>query len=311
MTIDLHAKFQGALIGAALGDAIGEQAFNALEREALLMRIEETELLRYTDDTVMTLALAELLIQTGEVDPQLLGSTLHAHYREEPWRGYGPGPREIFTLVEEEGIGYREAAQRLHGGEGSFGNGAAMRVAPVGLYFHALPPEALCAKARESAAVTHTHPVGMDGAALQALAVATTVPINVHRPFSPQAFLARLLEQATTSTMKQRLQRLAELLDAHASPEEAASALGLGIAVQESLPFALYSFLSHPHTFMECLLCAVTHGGDRDTMGAMAGALSGAYLGIEAVPDDWRRRLENNQHIETVARELAARAAAP
>ncbi len=310
MTIDLHAKFQGALIGGALGDAIGELAFSAQERDPLLARIEDAELLRYTDDTVMSLALAELLVQTGDVDAQLLGSALHEHYREEPWRGYGPGPREIFATVEREGIGYKDAAQRLHGGQGSFGNGAAMRVAPVGLYFHALPPEALCAKARESAAVTHAHPVGMDGAALQALAVATTVVINVQRPFSPQAFLERLIEQATTTAMRERLETLAGLLETHAPPEEAARQLGLGIAVQESLPFALYSFLTHPHTFMECLLCAVIHGGDRDTMGAMAGALSGAYLGIEAIPADWRRHLENNQHLETVARELAARTAA-
>ncbi len=310
MTIDLHAKFQGAIIGAALGDAIGEVAFSAQDRDPLLTQIQRAEILRYTDDTVMTLALAEVLIESGDVDPQSLGCAFHKHYRKEPRRGYGRGPREIFELVEQEGIGYKDAALRIYDGQGSFGNGAAMRVAPVGLYYHALDEAALCEKARQSAAVTHAHPVGMDGAAIQALAVATTVPLNVQRPFSPQAFLDRLLAHAQTTVMRDKLRRLATLLEEHSPPAEAARALGLSIAVQESLPFALYCFLSHPHTFMECILCAVTHGGDRDTMGAMAGALSGAYLGIEAIPPDWQRRLEDSQHMETVARELAARAAA-
>jgi len=309
MTIDLHAKFQGAIIGCALGDAIGELAFSAQTRDPLLGQIESADMLRYTDDTVMTLAVAEVLIQTGDVDPQLLGSAFHENYQEEPWRGYGRGPREIFAQVEQEGIGYKDAAQRIYDGKGSFGNGAAMRVAPVGLYFHALEAAALCDKARQSAAVTHAHPVGMDGAALQALAVATTVPLNVQRPFSPQAFLDMLLEHARSAEMHDKLALLGRLLAEHSPPQAAAQALGLSIAVQESLPFALYCFLTHPHTFMECILCAVTHGGDRDTMGAMAGALCGAYLGIEAIPAAWRRRLENNQHIETVARELAARTA--
>ena len=58
-------------------------------------------------------------------------------------------------------------------------------------------------------------------------------------------------------------------------PETAARRLGRSVAVHESMPFALYSFLRHPQSFEESLFCAIINGGDRDTLGAMAGAISG------------------------------------
>jgi len=71
------------------------------------------------------------------------------------------------------------------------------------------------------------------------------------------------------------------------------------------LPFVIYSFLRFPSSFEDCLYCAIMHGGDRDTLGAMAGAISGAYLGFEAIPLLWRNRLENLEKIERLALELA------
>jgi poly(ADP-ribose) glycohydrolase ARH3 len=76
------------------------------------------------------------------------------------------------------------------------------------------------------------------------------------------------------------------------------------VAVDESMPFALYSFLCFPESFEACLFCAILNGGDRDTLGAMAGALSGAYLGVEAIPNIWRRKLENRERIERLASSL-------
>jgi len=97
------------------------------------------------------------------------------------------------------------------------------------------------------------------------------------------------------------LHLLKELLSTNAPPQEAAPLLGRTVAVHESLPFALYAFLKHPDAFEECLLCAVLHGGDRDTLGAMACAVSGAYLGVEALPRAWLDRLENRQYMEGLA----------
>jgi poly(ADP-ribose) glycohydrolase ARH3 len=75
--------------------------------------------------------------------------------------------------------------------------------------------------------------------------------------------------------------------------------------MHESMPFAVYAFLRHPQSFEECLFCAILNGGDRDTLGAMACAASGAYLGIEAIPPTWREKIENRKHIEELASQLA------
>ena len=100
---DLEAKFLGAMIGGALGDAIGELAFSLTDVPALDAGIAEADVLVYTDDTAMALGLAESLIVCGAVDPQALGRAFHENFRREPWRGYGPGPPSLFASVEREG----------------------------------------------------------------------------------------------------------------------------------------------------------------------------------------------------------------
>ncbi|MBC8493124.1 MAG: ADP-ribosylglycohydrolase family protein [Chloroflexi bacterium] len=59
--------------------------------------------------------------------------------------------------------------------------------------------------------------------------------------------------------------------------------------------------LCHPQSFEACLFCAILNGGDQDTLGAMACAVSGAYLGVEAIPRAWQEKLENRQHLEDLA----------
>jgi poly(ADP-ribose) glycohydrolase ARH3 len=89
------------------------------------------------------------------------------------------------------------------------------------------------------------------------------------------------------------------------SPDVAADGIGRTVAVHESMPFAVYSFVRHSQSFEESLLCAILNGGDRDTLGAMACAISGAYLGIEAIPQSLREKLENRSDIEDLALTLA------
>jgi poly(ADP-ribose) glycohydrolase ARH3 len=82
------------------------------------------------------------------------------------------------------------------------------------------------------------------------------------------------------------------------------------VAAHESVPFALYAFLRNPHSFEDCLFCAALNSGDRDTVGAMACAISGAYLGVDVIPQAWRARLENREQIEALALDLWERATA-
>jgi poly(ADP-ribose) glycohydrolase ARH3 len=130
----LWGKFLGCMLAGALGDAIGELAFSYPEAGRLRAAIAAAPVLRYTDDTAMAMGLAESLADRGDLDPHHLGRTFHRHFNREPWRGYASGPPTIFQLVEKSGLTYQEAARSLFGGQGSQGNGAAMRVAPLGLF---------------------------------------------------------------------------------------------------------------------------------------------------------------------------------
>lgn len=299
---NLGPKFLGSMLGCAIGDAIGELAFQFPTRDSLRAKVREIPELVYTDDTAMAIALAESLIEVGDVSPIHLGDTFSRHFAREPWRGYGPGPPRVFSLVRDEEIPYEEAALRLYGGQGSLGNGGAMRVAPLGLFFHSDPD--IYRKVELATAVTHGHPLGIDGAAVQAAAVAKAISIDPNNGLSPEAFLSELAGVAREREMRRKLKLVSRCLDKGTEPRQAAQVLGMSIRVDESLPFALYAFLRYPESLEECLMCAALNGGDRDTMGAMAGSISGAYLGAGAIPSEWRRKLENRKELESLAGKL-------
>jgi poly(ADP-ribose) glycohydrolase ARH3 len=301
--VRLKDKFLGGMVGTGLGDAIGEMAFHFRNRAELRARIVQVDQLLYTDDTAMAIGLAESLVQVGGLDEQHLGDTFRDHYYREPWRGYASGPPSIFGLVQRDGISYTEAAQSLFGRQGSFGNGAAMRIAPLGLFFYDAPD--LYDKAWLSARVTHAHPIGVDGAAVLARAIAWAVGLDPQEPFPLQVFCEGLADFARTPVIRDKMQLLYALVTQGTSPLAAARRLGQSVAVHESLPFALYAFLCHTKSFEDCLFCASLHGGDCDTLGAMACAVSGAYLGIEAISADWRAKLENGPQVEALAIRLA------
>jgi poly(ADP-ribose) glycohydrolase ARH3 len=292
------------MIGSALGDAIGELAFRHPAKAALQEAVEQQEQLVYTDDTAMAIGLAESLVASGGLDPQHLGDTFHANYRREPWRGYASGPPTVFSMVERQGIPYPKAARTLYGGEGSFGNGAAMRIVALGLFFHAA--DDLYEQARRSATVTHAHPIGVDGAAVQARAVAQATSLDPQDPLPTDAFVQTLIDTTKTPAMEEKMRTVQQLVAADAPPAQAARRLGRGVAVHRSLPFAIYAFLRHPDAFEACLFCAALNGGDRDTLGAMACAISGAYLGVAAIPRSWRAKLENREYIAELATRLVA-----
>jgi poly(ADP-ribose) glycohydrolase ARH3 len=299
----LESKFVGALVGSALGDAIGELAFSHPQKELLVSTVKHVRELRYTDDTAMAIALAESLIRDVGVDQEKLGLRFSETFYREPWRGYASGPPTIFSMVNRTGISFVEASRTLFRGMGSLGNGAAMRIAPLGLFSYDSPD--LYDQACASAEVTHAHPVGMDGGAVQAYAVAQAVSQDPKKAFPAETFLENLLRSSRTGEIKEKLVLVQRLIEEKASPSLASGMLGRTVAVHESMPFALYSFLSYPGAFEECLYCAVLHGGDRDTLGAMACAISGAYLGVEAIPEAWREKLENGEYIASLALKLA------
>jgi poly(ADP-ribose) glycohydrolase ARH3 len=303
MARDIESKFLGAMVGSAIGDAIGELAFMISERDRLLAYLETASELRYTDDTAMAIGLAESIAREQGINQQALGKVFSRNFLREPWRGYASGPPTVFSVVETQGITYPEAARRLFGGSGSLGNGAAMRVAPAGLFFYQASD--LYEQACASAEVTHAHPVGMDGAAVQACAVSRAVSLDPDQAFPAEAIIQELADFARTPEIKAKITTVQEIIKEDRPPHVAANRIGRTVAVHESMPFAVYAFLRHPKSFQECLFCAILNGGDRDTLGAMACAISGAYLGIDAIPRPWRKKLENRDYIEELALALS------
>ena len=292
-------KFLGAMIGSALGDAIGELAFLNPEKGLLEDILSEIPELCYTVDTAMAIGLAEAISQSAGIDERFLGDTFAANYFREPWRGYAAGPPAIFSAVKKEGTTYSDAAARMFKGMGSFGNGAAMRITPAALFFY--DSEELYEQVSAASRVTHVHPVGVDGAAVLALAISSALRFESTEEFPFHDFMGSLIDFARTAEIRKKLEQVHDLFVSSAGPERAKGLLGSSVAVQESMPFALYSFLSHRDSYEDCLFCAVLNGGDRDTIGAMACAVSGAYLGIEAIPWKWKEKLENRSYIEHLA----------
>lgn len=170
------ARAHAALLGLAVGDALGgffEFSHGALGRRVLERRVPAGPW-RWTDDTQMALSLFAVLRVCGAVDQGRLAASLAARY--ERGRGYGMAMRALVRRLRA-GEPWRAAAAGLFQSQGSFGNGCASRVAPVGAYF-ADDPELACLEAARSAEVTHAHPEALAGArAVAAAAASACLPL--------------------------------------------------------------------------------------------------------------------------------------
>ncbi|MGD9890181.1 MAG: ADP-ribosylglycohydrolase family protein [Dehalococcoidia bacterium] len=297
---DLRAKFRGALVGVAVGDALGApfEGTTRVQPEDLVGLEHISDGLHYTDDTHMTLGVATSLVECGTFDPAHMAATFARNFADEPWRGYGGGPPQVFRLLER-GIPWDRASRLLFGEQGSFGNGGAMRVAPVALFaFQDLDKTADFA--RRSALITHAHELGMEGAALQACAIAYLLQRPANSALDAGLLIASLRRHVQPGIYHEKLERIQSLLP-DAPIEVVVGELGNGIAAFESVPTALYAFFRYPTSFSEAIRYAISLGGDTDTIAAMTGALAGAYLGEEAIPAAWRDAAEGSAQLRNLA----------
>jgi poly(ADP-ribose) glycohydrolase ARH3 len=298
----LRLKFLGCLVGAAIGDGLGawREGRGMAEKEDIESLAETLEELIYTDDTHMTIGVAESLVESKSFDGEHMAETFIRNYESEPWRGYGPGPPRIFRMIKN-GEPWDSAADKLYQG-GSFGNGSAMRVAPVGLLY-SNNPEKLRAIAYTSSSITHSHELGKEGAAIQAYAVALALDTAPEEEMDKEDFLLKLHDFAQNPLYKEKVAQIKELLGEQ-DRRKVVAVLGNGIEAPRSVPAAIYSFLRQPKSYQDPVIYAISLGGDTDTIASMAGAISGAYLGVEAIPQEWRAKLESREHIEALAEKL-------
>ncbi len=219
--VSLDDAFRGCLLGLALGDALGGcfegQSADYITRRypspQALMNEPPLETLHYTDDTQMAIGVAEALIEDGTIREATLCRKFAANYV--PSRGYGFGTRRVLEAMSA-GEDYRTVAETYYPG-GSFGNGAAMRVAPVGLLFHR-DFQQVREQARLSALPTHLHPLAIEGAQLLACGIAFALRAEA---FAPRSFFDELLAQCELEEYRRKLE-----LRRQTTPTRRASRLG-------------------------------------------------------------------------------------
>ena len=309
------ARALDALEGTSVGDAFGEGFFMSLELATrmlpsglledipfefegtralqLLIDTRRTQFIEtpwlWTDDTAMTLEIVANLREFGEIDPDALARGLARRYAAEPNRGYGGA---MFQLLPAIGAGdWRIEAPQLFEGTGSFGNGAAMRAAPIGAYF-ADAPERVAHEARKSARVTHAHPEGVAGAI--AVAMAACFMARARESGDEELdLIGEVTPYLPDSEVRLRIEQARQMDDA--TSEQVAEVLGSGQAVtaMDTVPFCLWCAHHEGAYFEEALWHTVAGLGDRDTTCAIVGGIVGARVGIEGIPADWRERRES------------------
>jgi ADP-ribosylglycohydrolase len=183
---------------------------------------------------------------------------------------------------------WREAAQALFNGTGSYGNGGAMRVAPVGAYF-ADDLSAVVENAELSARVTHAHPEGVAGAVAVAIAAALAAQARETGDFpEPTAYLNSILEYLPKSAVRDRTEIVRDMGE-DVIGETVAEMVGSGenIAAEDTVPFCLWCAAQHLKHYDEAIWLTLTGLGDRDTTCAIVGGIVGAATGVAGIPEEW------------------------
>jgi ADP-ribosylglycohydrolase len=274
-----------SLAGLSVGDALGAQYFMVGRSvDDLLRGVVPAPVWEWTDDTEMACSVFWILQEKGDVDQDLLAQVFAE--RCEPNRGYGVGAFLILHRIRQ-GVSWQVAAGEAFDGQGSCGNGAAMRVAPLGAYFPDDPQRA-AAQAALSARVTHAHREGVAGAIAVAVAasVAAAGRLAGQRPKSGH-FLDAVLAHTPDSTVRKDVARARRML--HLPADEVAYELGNGrlVTAQDTVPFTAWVAAKHLDDYPEAIRTCIRVGGDIDTTAAIAGGIVAAYTGADGVPPDW------------------------
>lgn len=306
-------QFSGCLIGQCLGDATGfvvEGFFPAackryIEDYLKTDRVGEFGKFpftfgQYSDDSQLARELMQSYVACGRFDPGDYAERIKRIFAEKRIVGFGYSTKEAVKRLflgipwEESGIPAPSA-----------GNGSAMRAAPVGLFFFD-NPHMLVQAAHDQGRITHRDPRCSAGAAAVSGAVALALR---ETKIEADSFISTLSEWTgeIDSGFSQELLKLSQWIAL--SPEEAVIHIakagfdpdyvddeewtGISGFVVSSVLWSLYAFLRSPNDYWETICTAIETGGDVDTTAAMAGAISGAYLGIDAIPSHLRHLLND------------------
>lgn len=309
----LKSKFRGTMLGVLVGDCLGApyeglQKLSDQKKACLhkdLNKLWDTKfrepVMQYTDDSAMTRALAESLIEKQDLDIVDVAKRFTKSYHDELSRKncYGAGTvtilKEWKKHVDEANV--KIPAKNLFDGQGSLGNGGAMRIAPVVLFSYN-NYDKLIHNAREVTEITHTHKLGINGAILQAIAIQQSLSLDPNEELDVSKFVDDLINkmdkiEGDSSEYKDRLNIVKSLLSEEGddpNEKKVVEQLGANVTALESVPTAIFCFLRAQspikkmpifNRLRRAIQYAITLGGDTDTIASMAGAIAGAFYGYE------------------------------
>jgi ADP-ribosylglycohydrolase len=276
-----------SLRGLAVGDALGSQFFVPAHHPLLKRRELPAGPWQWTDDTEMACSVVAVLAAHHRVDQDALAHSFAHHHDFD--RGYGPAVNRLLRLVRE-GEDWRELAAGLFKGQGSWGNGAAMRIAPLGAWY-AGDPEQASHQAEISAYPTHQHREAVVGA--MAVAAAAALVAAPDGPPGPGELLDSVIALVPKSAVGAGLRRARDMLD-YDDPGTVAAVLGCGrrTSAHDTVPFALWSAARALGDYETAFWTTAQVGGDVDTTCAIVGGvLAAGEAGTP--PSEWVERTES------------------
>src|SRR5690349_15277376 len=276
-----------SLRGLAVGDALGSQFFVPVNYPLLQNRELPSGHWQWTDDTEMACSVVAVLTAHRRIDQDALAHSFARHH--DVGRGYGPAVNRLLRLVREGGD-WRELAAALFDGQGSWGNGAAMRIAPLGAWY-ADDPEQATHQAEISAYPTHQHREAVVGA--MAVAAAAALVAAPGGPPGPEALLDGVVALVPArSAVGAGLRRARDMLD-YGDAATVAAVLGCGrrTTAHDTVPFALWSDARSLGDYETAFWTTAQVGGDVDTTCAIVGGiLASGEAGTP--PEAWARQVE-------------------
>lgn len=286
----------------------------------------------FSDDTQMTLYTAEGLLEAEKSGTPLLPTICNAYLA---WLGPQIGKKVKFSynsnLYKIEELNQRRAPGstcitsliQIHSGKdpmnASKGCGGVMRVSPIGLYgtTHGWTLDETARIAGEAAELTHLHPLSTyssAGLAVLCQLCASTEDVNAQtfKDYVEQMLYVVINvygEDAPAMENFKKIIRKAVRLEDNLLRdwEVIENGLGGGWVAEETLAIAIFSVLRHIDDFKACLICAVNHGGDSDSTGAVAGNIIGAILGYDAIPDYFKDNIQLKELLLSMSDKLAAK----
>jgi ADP-ribosylglycohydrolase len=287
------ARASISLEGLSVGDAFGEK-FCMLHPEMAANFIDLRATPRgnwsFTDDTQMALSIVSILRQYGEINQDELAKSFADGY--EMQRGYGTAISSLLADIRN-GDNWKDLSTNLFGGQGSYGNGAAMRVAPLGAYF-ADDLDLLVSEARKSAEITHAHPEAIAGAIAVAVAAGMVAKLSGSNSLpTRREFLDELLRYIPVTEVKSQIFRARDMLETTPGIVVAAM-LGNGskVSAQDTVPFTMWCVAKHLNNYTEAIWETVRVSGDRDTNCAIVGGIVALSSGVESIPAPWLQARE-------------------